>query len=120
MWKIRKTLNDFNQVSERMRQVTEYRHQVEEKLESVINEEKETAGQKQIHMEIEAQQKINPKTGGWRRWFHFDTPPPLCCFSKNVSSKERVKPYLFVTLNTILRYIFPKNSIEFPQVVQKI
>ena len=104
-----------------MRRVTEYRHQVEEKLESVINEEKETAGQKQIHMQIKAQQKINPKTGGWRRWFHFDTPPPpLCCFSKNVSSKERVKPCLFVTLNTILRYIFPKNLIEFPQVVQKI
>ena len=76
MWKIRKTLNDFNQATERMRRVTEYRHQVEEKLESVINEEKETAGQKQIHMQIKAQQKINPKTGGWRRWFHFDTPPP--------------------------------------------
>ena len=44
MWKIRKTLNDFNQATERMRRVTEYRHQVEEKLELVINEEKETAG----------------------------------------------------------------------------
>ena len=66
MWKIRKTLNDFNQATERMRRVTEYRHQVEEKLESVINEEKETAGQKQIDMQIEAQQKINPKTDGGR------------------------------------------------------
>ena len=38
-----KTLNDVkassNQATERMRRVTEYRQQVEEKLESVINEE---------------------------------------------------------------------------------
>ena len=42
-----KTLNDVkawsNQGTERMRRVTEYRQQIEEKLESVINEERETA-----------------------------------------------------------------------------
>ena len=41
-------------------------------------------------------------------------------FSKNISSKERVKPWFFVTFNIILRHIFPENSIEFPQVIQKI
>ena len=42
-----KTLNDVkawsNQGTERMRRVTEYRQQIEEKLESVVNEERETA-----------------------------------------------------------------------------
>ena len=41
-------------------------------------------------------------------------------FSKIVSSKEREKPWFFVTFNIILRHIFPENFIEFPQVVQKI
>ena len=45
---------------------------------------------------------------------------PSCGFLKNVSSKERVKPWLFVTFNIILKHIFPENFIEFPQVVQKI
>ena len=44
-----------NQATERMRRVTEYRQQIEEKLESVINEERETAERRQI----EAQWKIN-------------------------------------------------------------
>ena len=44
-----------------------------------------------------------------------------CGFSKNnASSKERRKPWFFVTLNIIIRHIFPANSIEIPQVVQKI
>ena len=48
-------------------------------------------------------------------------PPPLSCsFLKIASSKERVKPWFFVTFNIILRHIFPENFIEFPQVVQKI
>ena len=47
-------------------------------------------------------------------------PPFLCGSSKNVSSKERVKPWFFVIFNIILRHIFPENFIEFPQVVQKI
>ena len=46
------------------------------------------------------------------------TPP--CDFSKNALSKEKVKPWLFVTFNIILRHIFPDNIIEFAQVVQKI
>ena len=47
----------------------------------------------------------------------FDTP---CGFSKNVSSKERAKPWFFVTFNIIIRHIFPENFIEIPQFVQKI
>ena len=43
-----------------------------------------------------------------------------CGFLKNVSSKERVKPWFFATFNIISKHIFPENSIEFPQVVQKI
>ena len=45
---------------------------------------------------------------------------PPCGFSKNMSSRNRVKPCYFVTFNIILRHIFPENFIEFPQVVQKI
>ena len=41
-------------------------------------------------------------------------------FPRNVSSKERVKPWLFVTFDIILRHIFPENFIEFPEVAQKI
>ena len=50
-------------------------------------------------------------------WGQFD---PTCGFSKNVSSKEREKPWFFVTFNIIIRHIFPQNFIEIPQVVQKI
>ena len=46
--------------------------------------------------------------------------PPLCGFTKSVSSKEREKPWFFVTFNIILRHIFPENFTEFPQVDQKI
>ena len=59
---------------------------------------------------------FNPKTAGGGQ---FDPSSP-CGFSKNVSSKERVKPWFFVTFNIILSNIFPENFIEFPQVVQKI
>ena len=45
---------------------------------------------------------------------------PPCGFSKNVSSKERLKPWFFVNFNIILKHIFPENFIEFPQFVQKI
>ena len=41
-------------------------------------------------------------------------------FSKNVSSKERVKPWFFVIFNIIIGHIFPENFIETPQVFQKI
>ena len=41
-------------------------------------------------------------------------------FSKIVSSKEREKPWFFVTFNIILRHIVPENFIEFPLVLQKI
>ena len=36
-----------------------------------------------------------------------------CGFSKNLSSKERAKPWFFVTFNIVLKYIFPENFIEF-------
>ena len=45
---------------------------------------------------------------------------PHCDFSKNVSSKDRVRPSFFVTFNINLKHIFPKNFIEFPEAVQKI
>ena len=50
------------------------------------------------------------------------TPPlsPSCGFSKSVSSKDREKPWFFVTFDIILRHIFPENFSEFPQVVQNI
>ena len=60
---------------------------------------------------------INPKTAGGGGVNLIPTP---CGFSKNVSSKEREKPWFFVTFNIILRQIFPEKFIEFPQVVQKI
>ena len=41
-------------------------------------------------------------------------------FSKNVSSKERVKPWFFVIFNIMTVHIFPENFIETPQVFQKI
>ena len=46
------------------------------------------------------------------------TPP--YSFSKNISSKERVKPWFFVTFDITIRHIFPENFIEIPQVVQKL
>ena len=42
---------------------------------------------------------------------------PRYIFSKNVSSIEREKPYLFVTFTMILSHIFPENFINFSQVV---
>ena len=45
---------------------------------------------------------------------------PSCGLSKNVSSKERVKPWFFVIFNIIIGHIFPENSVEIPQVFQKI
>ena len=53
--------------------------------------------------------------GGGSIW-----PLTPCGFSENVSSKERVKPWFFVTFSVILRHIFPENFIEFSLVVQKI
>ena len=51
--------------------------------------------------------KLNPKTAGGGQ---FDPPP--CCFSKNESSKEKVKPCFFVTFNIIISHIFPEHFIE--------
>ena len=44
----------------------------------------------------------------------------LCCFSKNVSSRERVKTCFFVTFDIIVSHIFPENFIEIPHVGQNI
>ena len=46
-------------------------------------------------------------------------PTPKCGFTQNISSRERVKPWFFVSFN-IISHIFPENFIEFPQVIQKI
>ena len=45
---------------------------------------------------------------------------PFCGFFKNVSAKEMVNSWLFVTFNIIINHIIPENFIEIPQVVQKI
>ena len=44
-------------------------------------------------------------------------PPHPYGFSKNVSSKERVKLWFFVTFDIIISHIFPENFIEIPQLV---
>ena len=44
----------------------------------------------------------------------------LCGFLKNVSFKEMVKPWLFVTFNIMISHLFSDNYIEIPQVVQNI
>ena len=47
-----------------------------------------------------------------------DPPPPLpCSFSKIVSSKQRLKPWFFVTFKIIIRHVFPENFIEILQVI---
>ena len=72
---------------------------------------------KYTHITLDVGAAINPKrtsgVGG-----QFDLLP--CGFSKNVSSKERVKRWFFVTFNIIIRHIFPENFIKIPQVVQKL
>ena len=40
--------------------------------------------------------------------------------SKNVTSKERVKPCFFVNFNIMINHIFPSNFSKIPQVGQKI
>ena len=73
--------------------------------------------------------KINPKTagggrerigGGGRGRRGEGSFDPSCGFSENVSSKERVKPWVFVTFNIIISQIVSENFIEIPQVVRKI
>ena len=44
---------------------------------------------------------------------------PPCGFSKNVSSKERLKPWFFVTFNIILMDIFPENFLGLVRVRRK-
>ena len=46
--------------------------------------------------------------------------PPLRGFLKNVSSKQKVKPWFFVTFNIFISHIFPENYIEIPQSIQKL
>ena len=50
---------------------------------------------------------------------HLKLKRPPCRFSKNVSSNERVKPWVFFTFNIIISDIFPEYFFEIPQVVQK-
>ena len=46
--------------------------------------------------------------------------PPRCGFSKNVSSKERLKPWFFATFNVITSHTFTENFIKISKVVQKL
>ena len=48
----------------------------------------------------------------------FDHHP--CSFSKTVSSKERMRPWIFATVNIIISHIFPENLIETSRVLQKL
>ena len=45
---------------------------------------------------------------------------PSVVFFKDVSAKETVNSWFFVTFNIIISHIIPENFIEIPQVVQKI
>ena len=58
---------------------------------------------------------LNSNTARW--WGQIALP---CGFSKNVCSKEKVKPWFFVAFNNSISHIFHKNIIEIPQVVQKL
>ena len=51
-----------------------------------------------------------------RRGGQFNTP---CGFSKNVFSKESLKPWFLVSFNVITRRTFPENFIEISLVVRK-
>ena len=65
-----------------------------------------------VNLSLSIQVRFNPK------WLGGQIDPLPCGFWKNVSSKEMVKLCFFVFFRIILRHIFPKNSIEIPQVVQ--
>ena len=54
---------------------------------------------------------LNPKKAGGQ----FD---PFCGFSVNLSSKERSKPWFFVTFSIIISHIFPENFIKIPQIMK--
>ena len=59
---------------------------------------------------------FKPRKPGGSIW----PPPPSCNFFRNVTAKERVKPFcFFVAFNGIIIPIFAENLIEIPQVVQK-
>ena len=50
-----------------------------------------------------------------------DAPPPHpVVFFQNLFSRERVKPWFFVTFKVIISQIFPENSTEISQVIQEI
>ena len=44
---------------------------------------------------------------------------PPCGFCQNVSTRDWVKSWFFVTSNIIVSHIFTENVIEISQVVQK-
>ena len=54
---------------------------------------------------------VNPKTAGGRGG-QFDPPPLRCAFSKNVSSKVRMKPLFFVTLSIIISHKISENLCQ--------
>ena len=46
--------------------------------------------------------------------------PSPCGFSKNVFSREKLKPWFFVTFDIIRSHAFPENFIVIIHVVQKM
>ena len=61
---------------------------------------------------------INPKTAVGGRGKGGNLTPPRD-FSKNISSKESMKPWFYVTFNIVINHIFLKNFIEILQFVFK-
>ena len=45
---------------------------------------------------------------------------PMLFFQNYIFQREALKPWFFVTFNTIIRHIFSENSIEISQVIWKV
>ena len=69
----------------------------------------------QLSKIIVGDKKINPKKAGGSIW-----PPLPRSLSKNVISKNSVKPYFLLLLKFLLSYTFLENFIQISKVVQKI
>ena len=64
-------------------------------------------------------QLFDPKTLVGQFAPHPPPPPSPCGISNNVSSKERLTLWVFVTFNIIISYIFPENFIEIPKSLRR-
>ena len=68
-------------------------------------------GHKELFQDILKKPAVNPKKA---RVGQFDS----LGFSKNVSSREKLKPFL--TFDIIISHIFSEHFIGIPQVIQKM